>query len=377
MATSAPATQTATSGKSTTTAKSFRMGTQPTVQSFGYNPSLTMTTATQPFPTWQLPANNILRCIFLEVSAVTSGNEATVAFNTPDAPLNVLQTVNFQDSTTTSIVGTFDSYTLGVVQKYGGYTFSSDVRSNATYTATTGSGSTAGSFNIVFRIPVEIVPRTGFGSLSNTSSNAPFQLQLTLNSSTAVYSTAPTSLPVVTVTASLGGYWAGPASSAAPEPLNYGTTSRWQRNSLTGLDGSQTQVLPPNGLGAMHRNWVYMNYATGGSRSDADFPTSLQVQFRGNILRQQDQNLWKSQMSQDYGLTGSLDAANGLDTGVYVIPFSQDFGLQPGDDAMTGWLSTEIGDSITLIGSWGASSTLYNLVNYVVLDNPAGAGAGA
>jgi hypothetical protein len=352
----------------------FRQGTQPTVLATGYNQTVTMTTATQNLPVWQLPTSNILRCIYLEVKGTTTSNAATVAFNTPDAPLNIFSTVNFIDNTGTSIVGSFDSYTLSVIQKFGGYDFSSDMRNSAVYSAQTGVASgSGGSFNMVFRIPVEVVARTGFGSLENTSSNSPLQLQLTLNSSTAIYTTAPTTLPTVTVTASLGGYWAGPPSNAPQAPKNFGTTQYWQRGTTTGLNGSMNMTLPNVGLSLMHRNWIFMNYATGGARSDTDFPNPLQVNFRGNILTQQSQNLWKDFMSHAYGYTNvTQDAANGLDTGVYVIPFNADFVLKPGADTGTGWLSTAIGDPVTLIGSWGGSSTLYNLNNFINIKGVAG-----
>jgi len=344
----------------------FRQGTQPTVLATGYSQSLALTTAAQPLPTWQLPTSNILRCVYLEVKGTVSGNSATVAYASADAPLNVFSTVNFTDNTGTSIVGSFDSFTLSVVQKYGAYDFSGDVRNNAVYSATSGSGATAGSFNVVYRLPVEVVHRTGFGSLENTSSNSPLQLQLTLNSSSAIYSTAPTTLPTISVTASLGGYWAGPPSNAAQAPANFGTTQYWQRGTTTGLDGSMNITLPNVGLSLLHRTWIYMNYASGGARSDADFPSPLQVNFRGNILTQMSQNLWKDQMSRDYGYSNAtLDAANGLDTGVYVIPFSKDFVNSPGADVGTGWLSTAIGDPVTLIGQWNGSSTLYNLNNFI------------
>ena len=354
----------------------FRKGTQPTALATGFSQTLTMTTATQQIQTWQLPTSNILRCIYLEVKLTTSGNSATVAFNTPDAPLNIFSTVNFMDNTGTSIVGSFDSYTLAVVQKYGGYDSSSDMRASAVYSATTGSGSTGGSANMVFKIPVEIVSRTGFASLENTSSNSPLQLQLVLNSSSAVYSTAPTTLPSVAITATLGGYWAGPPSNAAQAPQNFGTTSFWQRGTSTGLNGSMNYTLPNVGLGLPMRSWVYLNYATGGARSDADFPNPLQVNFRGNILKQYSQNLWADEMSRSYGYTSTTkDTANGLDTGVYVIPFNQDFTRKPGDDSGNGWLNTATGDPVTLIGSWGGSSTLYNLNNFLNIKGAAGAPA--
>lgn len=344
----------------------FRKGTQPTFLATGFSQSLTMTTATQQIATWQLPTSNILRCIYLEVKLTTSGNSATVAFNTPDAPLNIFSTVNFTDNTGTSLVGSFDSYTLSVVQKYGGYDSSADMRASAIYSATTGSGSTGGSANMCFRIPVEVVNRTGFGSLENTSSNSPLQLQLVLNSSSAVYSTAPTTLPTVTISATLGGYWQGPPSNAAQAPQNFGTTSYWQRGTSNGLNGSQNYTLPNVGLGLPQRTWVFLNYASGGARSDADFPSPLQVNFRGNILSQRTQNLWTDEMSRSYGYTSTTkDTANGLDTGVYVLPFSQDFTRKPGDELGNGYLNTATGDPVTLIGSWGGSSTLYNLSNFL------------
>ena len=320
----------------------FRKGTQPTILATGYTQTVTMTTAAQQLPTWQLPTSNILRGVALEVKITASGNAATVAYASADAPLNIFSTVNFMDNTGTSIVGSFDSFTLAVVMKYGGYDSSADMRASAVYSATTGSGATAGSANMVFRIPVEVVNRTGFGSLENTSSNSPLQLQLTLNASGNIYSTAPTTLPSVSVTASLLGYWQGPPSTAAQAPANFGTTSYWQRGTSNGLNGSQNYTLPNVGLGLPQRMWVYLNYASGAARSDADFPTTLQINFRGNILRQSSQNLWADEMSRNYGYTAtSKDTANGLDTGVYVQNFNRDFGLEPGADYGNGWMSTD------------------------------------
>jgi hypothetical protein len=359
--------QTTQAAPATAKAAPFRKGTQPTNLATGYSQSVVMTTATQQLPTWQLPTSNILRGVFLEVKGTTSGNSATVAYASADAPLNVFSTVNFMDNTGNSIVGSFDSFTLATICKYGGYDSSADMRASAVYSATVGAGATAGSFNMVFRIPVEVVNRTGMGSLENTSSNSPLQLQLTLNASTALFSTAPTTLPTVSVSATLGGYWQGPPSNAAQAPQGFGTTSYWQRGTSNALNGSQNWTLPNVGQGVPHRNWIFLNYATGGARSDADFPTNPQINFRGNILRQSSQNLWKDEMSKNYGYYNTtIDAANGLDTGVYVQAFNRDFNLEPGSDYGNGYLNTAVGDPITIIGQWNASSTLYNLNNFIV-----------
>ncbi len=345
----------------------FRAGTQPTVLNTGFSVSQALATAAADLPEWQVPPSNILRCIYLEVSAAATGNSATVAF-AGDAPLNIFSTVNFADAGGTSIVGSFDSYTLAMAMKYGGYSNNSDPRSNAIYSVTTGSGATAGSFNVVFRIPVEVVSRTGIGSLQNQSTNSPFTLNLTLNASGKIYSTAPTTLPTVTVTARLGGYWKGSNAAASQTPRAYGTTSYWNRASIMGLNGSATIQLPNLGLGNPIRSLMFINYATGGARSDADFPSPLEIDFRGNKLFQADQNLWKYLMSEAFFMTNvTQDAALGLDTGVYVLPFNADFALEPGAELGNGYLSTNVGDALQLIGTWNASSTLYEVVNFLAV----------
>lgn len=301
------------------------------------------------------------------MTCTTSGNSATTAFQ-GDAPLNVFSTVNFADAGGTSIVGSFDSYTLAMVQKYGGYAQNSDPRANAQYKATTGTAATGGSFNIVFKIPVEIVSRTGIGSLQNQSTNSPFTLQLTVNTSAAVYSTAPTTLAAVTVVGSVGGYWKGSNAAASQTPRAYGTTSYWNRTSITGLNGAANIQLPNVGLGNPVRNLMFIDYDTGSARSDAHFPNPLQVTFRGNNLVQLDQNLWKFLMSEGFFMTSATqDGPLGLDTGVYVLPFNVDFDYSPGAETGSGYLVTNVGDSIGLIGSWGASSTLYEVINFLAV----------
>ncbi len=76
-------------------------------------------------------------------------------------------------------------------------------------------------------------------------------------------------------------------------------------------------------------------------------------------------------MSEEYNLSSTtLDAAGGLDTGVYVLPFNKDFTNAPGAELGNGYLSTNIGDQIQLVGSWSASSTLYEVINFLAVNGP-------
>jgi hypothetical protein len=348
-------------------AQPFRASTQPTILATGINVSQAMETSTVDLPQIQIPPSNILRCLYLEVNAAYSGNTATVAFASGDAPLNVFSSLSLADSGGTSIFGTFDSWTAAMAQKWFGYVNSADPRNSAVYSATTGSSATGG-FNFVLRIPVEVASRTGVGSLSNQSTNSPLTLSLTLNKSSAIYSTAPTTLPTVTVTMRLGGYWRGQNGSASQTPKAFGTTAYVNRSTVMAVNGAATVQAPPVGFGNPFRNLMLVNYATGAARSDADMANPVEIDFRGNRLLQASQNLWRQMMSEWFGYTGTtLDAAGGQDTGTYVLPSNHDFGLAPGDDQGYGWLNTNVGDSLQVLGSWNASSTLYFVTNYVAV----------
>lgn len=349
----------------------FRGGTQPTYKPSGFTQSnIPGTTATE-LPDYQIGPTNLLRAIDIEVSATAAGNAATVAFN-GDMPLGALSTVNFQDSGGNSIVGSFDSYTLAVgIMKYGGYApgTAGDPRQSVVYKATTGSGSSGGSFNFVLRIPVEFIQRTGAGSLVNQTTQSPLTLSLTLTTSALIYSTAPTTVPAVVVTVDLLGYWKGSNAAANPEPKIAGTTQYWNRSTVQALNGAMDFYAPQVGIGNPIRTLVLLNYATGGARSSTNFPSPLTVNYKGNLLFNRSLNQWQNEMTRWFTVTGATaDTGPGLDTGVFVQPFATDFGKDVGAELMLSYLGTEVGDAIEIIGSWGASCTLYWLVNYLGVD---------
>jgi hypothetical protein len=66
----------------------------------------------------------------------------------------------------------------------------------------------------------------------------------------------------------------------------------------------------------------------------------------------------------DYFAT-TLDAINGLDAGVYVLPFDVDFSNTPGDDLRLAYLPTSQGDPYQILGTFSAASNLFDLTNYV------------
>jgi hypothetical protein len=372
----------------------FRANTQRTIKRPGNILSATMATAPVPLPDTQLPPTTLLRCIYLEVTCVTATNAATVAFN-PDMPLGVFSTVNFHDAQGTSIVGSFDSFTLAMAQKWFGFVNNADVVTSAVYSATVGVGSGAGgSFTMVFRIPVEVVQRTGVGSQINTDTQSPLVLSLAVNSLANVYATAPTNAGTVSVIISYGGYWnqsGNPNSFATPTAVGSLNYVNW--TNYTGLAGQQQFQLNNIGLGNSIMNILYINRATASpfARSDADFANPLQIAYRGNVLGQWSQLLWKHLMSEAYDVEnnildsgiGANAGANSLTTGaglgtslnqgVYNQWFNDDFIFQPGNTLFYAMLNSAVGDSIELTGSWPTSSTLYEIINFLAVSGPVSA----
>lgn len=349
--------------------KPFRQGTQPTTRSTGGVYSITPGASAIPIQTFQVPPSNLLRQIVIEVTGTTSGNVAAVAFNA-DMPLGVLSTVNFALANGTAIVGgsNFSSFSLGMALKYFGFTGYGDPRNSSVYSAVTGTGATGGSFNIVYRIPCEVVARTGMGCLPNTSTQTPFTVDLSVAPLADIYSTAPTTAPTVAITISVNGYWNGgnPAYSATPD--QFGTTNYINASTIQGLSGATQKALPSVGLGYPIRNILFINrLVSSGARSQSAWPAPWQLTYRGQNWKQYDSvNLWQDEMSTLYQLPGSIDTATGLDTGVFNVTTVEDFADKPGNE-IGAYLNTQVGDELEMLGSFSTASNVTEIANFLAV----------
>lgn len=349
--------------------KPFRQGTQPTTRSTGGVYSITPGASAIPIQTFQVPPTNLLRAIQIEVTGTTAGNSASVAF-AADMPLGILSTVNFALSNGTSIVGgsNFSSHSLSMALKYFGLSNGGDPRSSAVYSVTTGTGATGGSFNLVLTIPVEVVARTGLACLPNTSTQTPFTLDLSVAPLSAIYTTAPTTAPTVSIAISALGYWNGGNSAYSPTPQNFGTTNYINAATMQGLSGQTQLTLPSVGLGYPVRNFMFINrLVSSGARNASDWPAPFQLTYRGQNWKQYDSvNLWQNEMSQLYGLGGAIDTASGLDTGVFNITTVQDFDYRPGNE-LGAYLNTQVGDELELLGSFAAPCNVTEICNFLAV----------
>jgi hypothetical protein len=349
----------------------FRAGTFRTLSSDGYQVSQALgTTAAQLTPYTPSP-NAFISGIWIQAVCTGVNTSNNVAF-TGDGPFIAYSSITFQDANEKPIVGPFDGYTLFLINKFGGYG-TRDPRANAVYSATTGTGTTGGSFTFVLYVPLQIVQRDTLGALQNKASNSSFQLILTVNTTANVFSTAPaTSATLVTTCYSDG--WVQPKAAdnsgvpLAQTPPQLGTTQYWTRGSYNSLNGSQ-QIQLTQGLGYPIRKYLGVNYDTSNSTratGNTDFPTTFQLLYKGTSMWNVSKTMWQQQMSQWYGLSSATaDTANGLENGVFILPFDIDFDSAPGNELRNAYLPTMQGDQFQAVATWNGSSTLYWIANYV------------
>lgn len=333
-----------------------------------------LTAATQDLTPLPMPPAGFLRHIYLMVTATTADNAANTAFRS-EGPWTIIDSVTFEDTNQAPIIGPFSGWELYLINKYGGYAFQSDPKQSPAYSVTTGAGATGGSFSFVLCVPIEIVERDTLGALPNKNANSTYKLRTRLAPSTNVYSTAPTVLPTVNVKGVQTSWWDPPetdlkGNALAQEPPAINTTQYWSQAIIDAGQGAFRKSF--DRLGNPIRCLIIDLRDGTGARTTTDFPDPLNIQFEAVTLTTLPRLLWLHKMQQDYGYDAALNAAGGLDTGVFVLPFNKDFGLKPGGELRRGYLETGTGTRFEMYGNLGTSTATHS---FRVLTNdvmPAG-----
>lgn len=288
--------------------------------------NLTAGPSVLPFTPLSLPAAGFLRFLRITVTGTTSGNAATVAFNN-DGPFNALQQVSLLTANGDALTSPLDGFTLYAANKYGAFGVDFvDPVSDPAYSVTTGAGATGGSFKFQLRIPFEVDPRDAFCSLENMASNLSYMLNLSLSPTSQIYTTAPTTPPVVSIRLAME-YWAAPAGTTSAgigqqtAPNGDGSVSLIQTQQPPITPGTQQNIQMAN-VGNTIRWIMFILRTSAGARTDADWPDISTIYQNGQPLMAKTRDNWKSQMATEYRITGGTSATpavNTLDTGVYMV----------------------------------------------------------
>jgi hypothetical protein len=310
----------------------------------------------QSTPAIEIPATGgYARWLELEVSSITAGNAAAVAFQ-PDAPMNVLSFMEFLPPSGDPPIVPHTSYQIFLWNKYGAFStkppwsdpMSTPASSNNAGTgwyATAGAGATGGSFYVKFRLPFEIDPSTGFCAITNSAANKSYLLNLTVNTSANIYSVAPTNAPAIRVIGWVY-YWDEPAAqtrqgtSQAPGPLGLGSFSqlRLDQPPITAGD----KYIKVNNAGPVLRMLGVVLRTAAGARvantAITDIPQMWDFVFNTRDRWLISDNMLLNDMGLAWGYgqayagtklaptLPTVDGPKGLDNGVRFFPYFMDFG---------------------------------------------------
>lgn len=381
MATEAPAKAQGGKGQQqVVAARPFVTGTR-TLETETYTQSVTVSTATQSLTPYEFQVDGYLSRALIRVTCVTAGNSAATAFNA-DGPFIALQSVVFEDIGGKQILGPITGWNLYVLNRFGGFVYNADAKANSTYSVTTGSGATGGSFNFTLPLPIQVRKRDGMGSLPNRNASATFRLKVTVNTTATIYSTAPTAAGTLSVRIEQQG-WATSdnrdykGNGVAPSPNGVGSLMYTDIESIVLSAGQFTQRM--GNYGGLTRLWAFELRDSTGSRSqgESDWPTLFEVEIDKVKCYSRSINTWDQLMSEDYGLSATAEAtatANTKLNGVKVLHWLDDFGLQPGAENSFRYQPVTPNTAIYLSGTIGGSGshTLNVMKNYLsaVGDDP-------
>ena len=296
-----------------------------------------------------VPAAGYLRGIELLVDVATSGNSATTAFKTAasagDAPWSFINSINLVSADGSNLVSNVSGYQLFLVNKYGAFRSQGqqmDPRSDQYFNLTSGSGGTGGSFSFRLFIPVEIDQSQAFCAIPNLAANKSYQINIQLNASTAVYSTAPTTAGSYTITV-INHYWSQPAALNAvgvPQqiaPVGVGSVNLTQLQTIPVTQGDR--IVQLQNVGNVIHKLIFTLRKSDGTRTSADWGATNQLILNNDTLfywttpnSTTNKSTWSSYITDVYGYgdavnatapgtQSTLDSANGLDTGVYAFNF--------------------------------------------------------
>jgi hypothetical protein len=323
---------------------------------------------TQPLPS----APGYLRKLRFTVTASGGVNGTVTVAAAADAPYNIFSLVQFKDAYGNPlIVG--DGYSiLKLLPMYSGQfglDGSADVANLPSFAAVSVGTTGTGDFTVSGALPAEFAKGIGVISMANSSLLPNVNLQVATSGS--LYTTAPGTLPTMSLELDADFYWLPQGQPVVP--ISLGTTQQWVVQQATpGIgSGASARVGLPR-LGGYITTLVLILRDSTGARIDA-WPARVQVYIDGIPI-------WDDPISKVYddmfiqfgGTSGSYTRPTGVIAFTRKTSMSQkSLGLLDTGETL---LSTNPGTLIEVNGSpWGAitnaPATLNVLVGMVVPVN--------
>jgi hypothetical protein len=332
-----------------------------------------LSTSQVPLATFYPKTNGWLADLWIRLSAAGGVGAGTLQ-TVNDGILGYLATITLSDTGGQPVLGPMTGHEFAMFVKWGGFSFSDDLRNSETFTevSTTGNGS------FTLQIPIQFVRAEPLGPLPNTNSNNAFALDITQASSVAVFSTPPvTTQPTITITIYQDSYRQSAGKDAqnnatVTTPPGTGAVLYARRGTNTPTAGSQDfQLSQQEGS---YRALTFIMKDSTGSRTvgDTDWPNPVQIYFNNDVPYDRTKDQWIRRLERDYNYTKTLTAAvnpvGGRDLGVFTLNWITDGGsMQAGNEDRYKYLSVSAADTLGFRGTVGGSGvhTLVSLYDFV------------
>lgn len=338
-----------------------------------YNQNVTLTTAQTPLATYYCKTNGFLADLFIILTnAATPNSNAAVAFN-EDAPQNTIAVFTLSDTGGQPILGPMSGWELYAFVKWGGFSFSDDMKDSQTWTATTGTSSAGGFFKMIFHVPIQFVKREPLGPLPNTNNQTVFAVDITINTLANIYSTAPNgTLGQLNVQISQDSYRQSAGKDAqgnqtVTTPPGLGAVLYLRRSTMDMQAGAQQQEI--NQQEGSYRALLFVLRDSNNSRAqgESDWPDPYRFHFNNDVPYDRIKALWRRRMERSFGYKAAVESAGGGDNGTFVLQWMDDHGFKPGSEDRYRYLSVSAADTLQFDGTIQGSgnhhlTTMFNFV---------------
>ncbi len=201
------------------------------------------------------PITGYLRQHLFRVAATGGVNGTVTVATAADAPWSAIASINVKAPNSVAYF-TVSGYSWHLIQKYSGQLgmlgFGNRITQLPSYSAPSVGSAGTGDFAFNIIQPYEM-REDGYCSLALQNNAALPEVYMTLGSAADVYSTAPGTLQVISITSSEL-YWAVPADQPTLAPYGLGSSAQWAETQTVPFNsGANLAGVQLKGLG----NWIH------------------------------------------------------------------------------------------------------------------------
>lgn len=251
------------------------------------------------------PVGGYLSSLHFYVSIVGSTSTAATA-GTADAPYNIVQNLFLRDPFGQPIIQA-DGYSLYLIDLYGGQVgalgFGNDPSKLPSWSALqTTSGAGSGGFALRFELPLQM-DSSAYCALPSMNAASQPQLQVSFNTSGAVYTTPPTTLGTITAQVDEP-FWSAPVDNPAIAPPDVGSSAQWSvAKAAAGVASAAYQRVVLPRVGTFIHSLILQLRDSTNARIDAWPSSDLSFWVDGVPILMETFNERQDKMYTQFGVT--------------------------------------------------------------------------